>query len=501
MKDVTTCAEPPVIAPGNGHHCPERDRKWVLVVAILASALGFIDGSIVSIAIPAIREGLGASFTDIQWIMNAYVLVLTALILPGGAFGDKFGQHRVFAVGIMVFLLASIACGIAPSAEFLIWARALKGVGAALMIPGSLALISKNFPKKERGKAIGLWSAAAGLTTALGPVLGGWVLMMGGEAAWRWIFYLNIPLGGIALFFLFLRIPKDAGNKNAKIDTGGAVMAIAALGLVAYGLTALGEGTNVGPLIFLLGLVGLVGFILFEFKTAHPMIPPTLFTSPAFSGANALTFVLYLAMGGVLFFTPMTLIETQGISEVAVGTIFIPMTVIMAGLARWAGGLADRVGTKMPLTLGPFITGLALAALAFAVPSGHFYSAVLPAMALLGVGMGIAVPPLSTAVMNAADDQYAGAASGVNNAVARMAQLFAVAGLGIIASLVYREVMAGALPLDQMGADINALGFGEDLSVDKDRATAAVEAAQAHAMEKGFRALALTAAGLALLSA
>ena len=283
--------------------CPAADRKWVLVSAILASALAFIDGSVVSVAVPAIRAGLGASFAEVQWIMNAYVLLLAALILPGGALGDRLGQRDVFAAGIAAFVATSVWCGLAQSPEGLIAARAAKGVAGALMVPGSLALITKNYPKEERGKAIGLWSAASGLTTALGPLVGGAILAGGGEGAWRWLFFLNVPLGLAALALVLTRVPRDEGHPDERIDWQGAGLVTLGLGGIAYALTRWSEGR--GDALALgagaAGLAVLTGFWRWERSARDPMMPPSLFADPVFSGANALTLILYLGMGGVLF--------------------------------------------------------------------------------------------------------------------------------------------------------------------------------------------------------
>jgi len=482
------------------HHCPKDRRKWVLIAAILASALGFIDGSIVSIAVPAIRSGLNASFVEIQWIMNGYVLFLAALILPGGALGDRFGQRDVFAAGIVLFVIASLWCGLSRSPEELIIARMAKGIGAAAMVPGSLALISRNYPKEERGRAIGIWSAAAGLTTAGGPLIGGWILQAGGEEAWRWLFFINLPLGAIALALIFLRVPRDPGQEGKKVDITGAVLITLALSLIAWGLTVASEGRNADPVMIALalvaGLVMLAAFGFWERRTDHPMAPLNLFSSPAFTGANILTLTLYMALSGIMFFAPMTLIEVHDIPEAQVGAIFIPFTIVMAALSSWAGGLSDKVGTRMPLSVGPVITGIAFLIFAWAVPAGHFWTGVMPGMVVLGIGMGLAVPPLSTAVMTAAPDQYAGAASGINNAIARMAGLFAVAGLGIIAGLVFNTVIAdSSLPMNLQKSLIGA-GFGEGTDAGRDAI-----AIRNEAMARGFRAVALLTAGLAFASA
>ncbi|MCB1883639.1 MAG: MFS transporter [Geminicoccaceae bacterium] len=481
-------------APGGAvHRCPEKDRPFVLVVAILASSLGFIDGSVVSVAIPAIRASLGAGFVEVQWVANAYMLLLSSLILVGGAAGDRFGQRDVFAAGIGLFVAASLACAFAGSAPGLIACRALQGVGAAFMVPGSLALIAKNIPRAERGRAVGVWAAAAGVSSALGPLVGGWVLASLGDGAWRWIFAINLPSGLVTLALLFRRVPRDRPSLRAKLDWQGALLATAGLGLVAYALTAAGEGEEPDwPLIAAAAAAGaatLAGFLAWERCAEAPMMPLDLFASKAFSGANLLTFLLYTALAGVLFYLPMTLIQARGYSAAWAGGVFLPFTLVMASLARFAGGLADRAGLRLPLTLGPLITGAAFLLLAPAVASGAFWSAIVPAMALLGVGMGLAVSPLSTAVVLAADDARAGAASGINNAVARTASLFAVAGLGAVAAAVFAAAAKDPALVGQ--------GFGAPL----DGLDAGARAARDLAMIRGFQAVAATTAALAALSA
>ena len=487
------CQGQEAIAGAVVHHCPRADRPYVLVVAVLASSLGFIDGSVVSVAIPAIRASLGADFVEVQWVANAYTLLLSSLILVGGAAGDRFGQRDVFAAGIGLFMAASLACAFAGSPLGLIAWRALQGIGAAFMVPGSLALIAKNIPRAERGRAVGIWAAAAGVSSALGPLLGGWVLASFGDAAWRWIFAINLPSGLVALALLFWRVPRDRPERRGGLDGQGALLVTAGLGLVAYALTAAGEGKAPDWLLIavaaLAGAVLLAAFLAWERRAAAPMMPLDLFASRAFSGANALTFLLYTALAGVLFYLPMTLIQARGYSAAWAGGVFLPFTLVMAFLARFAGGLVDRRGLRLPLTLGPLITAAAFLFLALAVASGAFWSAVVPAMALLGVGMGLAVSPLSTAVVLAADDDRAGTASGINNAVARIASLFAVAGLGAVAAAVFAWTSADpALVGEGFGAPLAGLEAG-------------AKAARDLAMIRGFQAVAAATAVLAVLSA
>ncbi|MEM9809987.1 MAG: MFS transporter [Pseudomonadota bacterium] len=490
MADVTGCTEAasPMVSDVEAvKPCPQAKRKWVLVVAILSSALGFIDGSVVTIAVPAIRDGLSASFGEIQWVMNGYLLFLAAFILPAGALGDRFGQRDVIVIGLIVFVLMSILCGLAQTPGQLIAARAAKGMAAALIVPGSMALIAKNFPASERGAAIGLWSGASALTTALGPVIGGLILQLGGEEAWRLIFFLNLPLGGLAVLIALKMIPRDPGRQGASIDYGGGVLSALGLGTLAYALTAISEGTGTSSAVMLIGVFAVM-FILFlvvEARRKDPMLPLGLFRSRGFSGVNAMTFLLYLALGGMLFYAPITLIEMHGLGEGVVALTFLPFTAVLALASRWTGGLADRVGLRAPLAFGAVLAGISFLAMGYAVLEGSFYGGVLPAMALLGVGMGFAIPPLGAAVMASVPEERIGIASGVNNTVSRVSQLVAIGGLGLVAALSYRAALPGAPP---------GLGFAEALP-------GAEKMAVVRAMGQGFFALTLVSMLLAFLSA
>ena len=417
--------------------CAARNRRYILVAAVLASAMGFIDGSVVSIAIPAIRESLGASLTDAQWISNAYLLTLSALILVGGAFGDRFGLSRVFGWGIAVFVVASVVCALAPTANFLIAARAVQGVGVAFMVPGSLAIISRAYPREERGRAIGIWAASSAVTMALGPVIGGLALTLGGHEMWRWIFAVNLPFGLVTLWLVFTRVTGDRTMAGRGIDLGGALLATAALGVIAWSLTGV-QGAAGAVLVWVAaGAAILIGFLLWEWRSDHPMLPLVLFANRGFSAANLSTFFLYLALSAVLFFLPMTVITGWGITELEVTAAFVPLTIFIAAMSSRAGQMADKYGSGTMIGAGSAVVAIAYAALALVVPYQNFWVHVVPAMALMGFGMGLVVSPLSVAVMGAAPDAQSGAASGVNNAVARLAGLVAVAGLGSVAAVAY----------------------------------------------------------------
>ena len=476
----------------NGTFCPKPQRRFVLIAAILASSLGFIDGSVVSIAIPAIRNDIGATFTDAQWISNAYAVTLSALILAGGAAGDNFGLRRTFVVGIALFVAASLGCALAPGPGSLIAARGVQGVGAAIMVPGSLAIIAKAYPRKERGRAIGIWAASSALTTALGPVIGGLVLSTFGDGVWRLIFAINLPLGAVAVYLLLFKVPADKPAERRNLDLGGAAIATAGLGALAYGLTALsGEaGSTALPLAFAgVGVLVFAGFLYWERRQREPMVDLSLFRSAAFSGANAATFFLYFALSGILFYLPMLLIAAWGLGEAEAGLIFVPLSLAMAVMSGPVGKLSDRIGPRLPIAGGSIVVAVSFAALAIAVGSGFhdFWLAVFPAMTLMGVGMSLVVSPLSTAVMTSVADEDTGAASGINNAVSRIAGLIAVAAMGGVAAFRYASVL---------GETAGVPGFGEPASLPPD-----LDAIRLAASDAAFAAVAWTTAALSMLSA
>lgn len=400
--------------------------------------MGFIDGSVVSLAVPAIRETLGASLAQVTWVNNAYMLVLASLVLVGGAAGDRFGLARVFGGGIVLFVAASVACALAPDANTLVATRALQGLGAAAMVPGSLAIISRAYPREIRGAAIGTWASASAITTALGPIIGSGFLTFGGPEMWRVIFAINLPLGGIAIWLLVRAIQSDPARPEKGIDVVGALLAVAGLGLTAWALTGGTEGepeANWPLLAIALGV--LAGFVAWEARASRPMVDLGLFASRAFSTANLITFTFYFGFSAVLFFLPMVMISGWGLDEIWAGFGFAPLAVFIGGMSRLSGRLADRHGPAPLLAVGMAVVAVAFAALGWVLPSEDFWTRVLPCTTLMGFGMGLTVAPLSQAVMGAVDENRTGAASGINNAVARMAGLLAVAAMGALAAAAY----------------------------------------------------------------
>jgi EmrB/QacA subfamily drug resistance transporter len=414
---------------------------WVLFSTIFASSMAFIDGTALNVAMPAIQDGLHASGVQLLWIVNAYLLMLAALIPVGGSLGDLFGRRKVFSLGIVLFMIASLVCGLSPSAEFLIGARAIQGIGSSLMIPGSLAIISSFFGPSEKGKAIGTWSAATTIVTVIGPVLGG---VLSGAGLWRGVFLINIPLGIAALVPLFLKVPESRNESVGKrIDFPGSGLLILSLAGLTYGFISAPDGGFQHPRVIAslaIGVLALAGFLLVEARSRHPMIPLSLFSSRTFSGTNLLTLALYGALSVGMFFLSLNLVQAQGYSMALAGFAFTPFALVLTALSRWAGGLVDKSGPRLPLVIGPAIAGLAFLSMAWAGltpgPSRYWVS-FFPGIVLLGVGMGITVAPLTTAVMGSVGSHLSGTASGINNAVSRTAGVLAIAVVGALALVLF----------------------------------------------------------------
>ncbi len=486
---MTDTANAPVVPT----FCPAPGRIYVLVAAILASSMGFIDGSVLSIATPAMRANLGATLSDAQWISNAYLLFLASLLLIGGAAGDRFGLRNVFAIGIGLFVLASMACAFAPTPGFLILARAIQGAGAALMVPGSLAIIAKAYPREERGRAIGIWASAASLTTILGPVIGGFVLTLFGDWSWRLIFAINLPLGAIALALLLLKVPADPPDAGRRLDLVGGGLAAVGLFLISLGFTGTGEGAP--PLSHMLlycgaGLLVLAGFLAWEARARAPMLPLRHFRNRAFAGAQGLTFALYFALTAVTFFLPMAMIGGWGASAAEVSLSFPPFGVALTVLSPWAGQMSDRVGPGPMIAAGSCIVALSFILLGVTAPLQSVWFGVLPLIVLMGIGMSLVVSPLSTAVMTSVADRDTGLASGVNNAVARVAGLLAIALMGGLAAAVFERGLGSLAELPLF------FGLAPESALDGD-----VEALRRAASNTAFAAIAYVNACLALLSA
>jgi EmrB/QacA subfamily drug resistance transporter len=490
--------------------CPPASKPWVLAAAIIGSSMAFIDGTVVNVALPAIQADLHATAFQAQWVVESYALFLAALLLVGGSLGDHFGRRKIFAIGVALFALASAGCALAGDVRQLILARAVQGIGGALLVPGSLALISASFPEKERGRAIGTWSGWSGITAAIGPVAGGFLV---DHYSWIWAFLVNVPMAVIVLLIVWRHVPESrGGDVAAGLDLWGAALATIALGGVVYGfIEAPTQGWTSPAVSGALVACGVasVAFVVVELRVRSPMLPLSLLRIGNFGGANLLTLLLYAALGGGLYFFPLNMIQVQGYSATVAGAALLPFILIMFAFSGWAGQLVDRFGSRLPLVVGPSIAAVGFAL--FAVPGvgANYWTAFFPAVVVLGLGMTITVAPLTTTVMNAVGPESAGIASGVNNAVSRAASVLAIAVFGV--------VMAWAFDA-QLGEGLRGIGASPETiaSIEAQRSQlagatlpAGVDAAAAATLRQtvnasfvsGFRWIMLICAGLALMSA
>jgi EmrB/QacA subfamily drug resistance transporter len=412
----------------------EPAGRWVLLAAVLGSALAFIDATVVNIALPRLGAELGASTSGLQWAVNGYTLSLASLVLLGGSLGDMLGRRRIFVLGVSWFAVASLLCGLAPSIGALVAARVIQGIGGALLTPGALAILETSFEPTDRARAIGAWSGLGGIAGAAGPLLGGWLVQV---ASWRLVFLVNVPFAAVVIAVALRHVP-ETSNPDAprRLDVGGALAAAAGLGGITYGFTAWPElGATSAPVLaaLSLGAAGLLGFVLIERTAPHPMLPLDVFRSRVFTAANLVTFAVYAALGGVFFLLVLHLQVVAGFAPLTAGTALLPVTALMLLLSARAGALAERIGPRVPMALGPLVCAAGLLVLARVGAGASYPRAVLPGVLLLGLGLSLTVAPLTATALGSVDERHAGIASGVNNAVARAAGLLAVAVLPLAA--------------------------------------------------------------------
>jgi EmrB/QacA subfamily drug resistance transporter len=409
--------------------------RWVLVVAVLGSGVAFLDGTVVNVALPDIGRDLDASTSALQWILNGYLLTLASMILLGGSLGDRYGRRRVFTLGVGLFTFASLLCAIAPNAEMLVAARLVQGIGGALLTPGSLAMIESSFRTADRARAIGAWSGLGGVAAALGPLLGGYLVQ---AVSWRAIFLINLPLGLFVMAMATRHVPETRDpTTSGHLDFAGAILAALGLAGATYALIE-APGQGVTPLIALAGVggvVALVAFVLVERRSPSPMMPLAMFSSRQFTAANVVTFVVYAALGGVFFLLVAFLQISLGYSPIAAGAASLPVTALMLLFSARSGAIAQSVGARIPLTVGPLVIALGLLLMTRIEPGDSYFSSVLPAVIVFGIGLTLVVAPVTATVLAAADERHAGIASGINNAVSRVAGLLAVAVLPLVAGL------------------------------------------------------------------
>ncbi|MEM9777144.1 MAG: MFS transporter [Chloroflexota bacterium] len=436
----------------------ETYGKWVLIATIFTGSMAFIDVSALHVALPTIQQDLQSTAAQLLWIVNSYALMLASLLLVSGSLGDKLGQKRVFIVGIVIFIVSSVACGLASTSRMLITMRTIQGIGAAVMVPGSLSLIVSHYPSSDQGRAIGIWSAATALVTVSGPLLGGFLADAG---LWRYLFYINVPLGAIALAALTQVPEKSNSAENQPIDFIGAILATVGLAGITYGFLSVAEleGGFADPQVWgtlTVGTGSLIGFIFWQMNTDHPMVPLYLFKSRTFSATNFVTFLLYGAMSVFSFFLSLNLVQIQGYEAREAGLAFLPFAFLVVIMSPWAGRMSDRYGPRPMLTVGPILAGLGFLWISFiglTAGASEMWTTFFPGVLIFGLGISLTVAPLTTAVMTALPSHYAGVASGVNNAVSRTAGVLAIAIMGGIAIIVFEQSLATRILEYSMTAD------------------------------------------------
>lgn len=482
--------------------------RWVLLATILGSGMAFIDSTAMNVVIPVLQSELNATIPQVQWIMEAYALFMSSLMLLGGALGDKFGRKRIFVLGIVLFTGASIWCGLSPNTSQLIIARAFQGAGGALLVPGSLAIVNISFSDERRGRAIGTWSAFTAITTALGPILGGWLAQ---NLSWRFVFFINVPLAIVVLATLYWRIPESKkGGGEEKLDIWGSLFATLGLGCIVFGLI---DSGNIGfghpkviiPLVA--GGIFILSFLYHESRTAFPMMPLNLFKSKTFSGGNLITLLFWGAWSGAIFFIPFNLIQLQGYSAAGVGLAFAPLVIALFLISPWAGGLVANYGAKLPLIVGTLLGCIGFYLFTLPGIGGSYWTTFFPAISVLGIGMAIIISPLTTAVMESVSLRESGVASGINNTVGRIAGLLAIAIMGVFALTTFNrnldyDLSSLDLPvearesIDDQRIKILLIDIPEELETET---KTIVKAAIENSFLASFRFMMLISAGLVLI--
>lgn len=431
--------------------------RWIMASVILASAMAFIDGTALNVALPSLQKDMNATGADLFWILNSYLLMLAALILTGGSLGDKLGRKKIFMTGITVFILGSASCGFAPTVSYLIGFRAVQGIGGALMIPGSLSIITSSF-EKERGKAIGTWSAVTTLVTVGGPILGG---ALADAGLWRLIFFINVPIGITSLIILWFKVPESRDTQSDQsIDYYGSIAIITGLALLTYGFLKIPSiGFNNAQVYFSIGvgIIALILFILIEKKSKHPMMPLQLFKNKTFTGANLLTLFLYAGLFAGMLFLTLNLVQIQGYSQLQAGLTLLPFTILIILFSRWSGSLSDKYGPRWFLIGGPFLVTIGLLLLSFVKNTNgpsDFWVTYFPGIFIFGLGMSFTVTPLTSTVMGALPDHYSGTASGINNAVSRISNVFTNAIVGALAILFFTGYLSSDVTQISLKANV-----------------------------------------------
>jgi EmrB/QacA subfamily drug resistance transporter len=423
--------------------------RWVIFAAILGSGIAFLDSTVVNVALPAIGDDLGGGLSGLQWTLDGYLLTLSALLLLGGALGDEYGRKRMFVLGLVSFTAASVLCGIAPSIGALIFARALQGVGGALLVPGSLALITASFRSEDHGSAIGAWAGLTGVATSIGPFLGGWLV---DAVSWRLVFLINVPLAALALWVTLRHVPESRDPQaGRRPDFAGAATATFGLAGVVFALIQ-GPAHGWSPGVVAAGVLGAAALIAFPFverRVSSPLVPLEIFKSRQFSGANGTTLVVYAGLGAALFLVVVEMQTVLGYSALEAGTATLPITVLMLVLSPRAGRLAQRIGPRVPMTIGPLVVAMGLFLLARIGPNTTYFTGIFPGLLVFGLGLSFTVAPLTAAVMGSVEERHVGVGSGVNNAVARLAGLLSVAVLPALAGL--ETASTGAAFTDGVG--------------------------------------------------